>query len=38
MTLADVRPLIDSRPCAEVAMRLFPDADGEMPAGSLPVL
>jgi glutathione S-transferase len=38
MTLDDVRPLIDSRPCAEVAMRLFPDADGEMPAGSLPVL
>jgi glutathione S-transferase len=36
MTLDDVRPLIDSRPCAEVAMRLFPDADGAMPAGSLP--
>jgi len=38
MTLDDVRPLIDSRPCAEVAMRLFPGADGEMPAGSLPAL
>ena len=38
MTLADVRPLIDSRTCAEVAMRLFPDADGAMPAGSLPAL
>ena len=36
MTLADVRPLIDGRPCAELAMALFPDADGEMPAGSLP--
>ena len=29
-TLDDVRPLIDSRPCAEVATRLFLDADGEM--------
>jgi glutathione S-transferase len=38
MTLDDVRPLIDSRTCAEVAMRLFPGADGEMPAGSLPAL
>ena len=38
MTLADVRPLIDRRPCAEVAMRLFPDTDGAMPAGSLPSL
>jgi glutathione S-transferase len=36
MTMADVRPLIDSRRCAEVAMRLFPDTDGAMPAGSLP--
>ena len=38
MTLADARSLIDGRPCAEVAMRLFPDADGEMPAGSLPAV
>ena len=38
MTLADVRPSIDGRPCAEVAMRLFPDTDGAMPAGSLPAL
>lgn len=36
MTLADVRPLIDGRPCAELAMALFPDIDGQMPAGSLP--
>jgi glutathione S-transferase len=35
MTLADVRPLIDGRPCAELAMALFPDTDGELPAGSL---
>jgi glutathione S-transferase len=36
MTLADVRPLIDGRPCAEVAIRLFPNADGELPSGALP--
>jgi glutathione S-transferase len=35
MTLADARPLIEGRPCAEVAMALFPQTDGEMPAGSL---
>jgi len=36
LTLADARPLIEGRPCAELARRLFPDADGEMPVGSLP--
>jgi len=36
LTLADVRPLIEGRPCARLARELFPDADGEMPAGSLP--
>ena len=36
LTLADARGLIEGRPCAEHARRLFPDADGEMPAGSLP--
>ena len=35
MTLADARPLIQGRPCAELAMVLFPNADGDMPAGSL---
>lgn len=35
LTLADVRPLIDGRPCGELAMALFPDTEGEMPAGSL---
>jgi len=38
MTLADVRPLIDGRPCAEVAIGLFPNADGELPAGALPAV
>jgi glutathione S-transferase len=36
LTLADARPLIQGRPCAELAMRLFPHMDGELPAGSLP--
>ncbi len=35
LTLADVQPLIEGRPCAELARRLFPTVDGEMPAGSL---
>jgi glutathione S-transferase len=38
LTLADARPLIDGRPCAELAIRLFPKMDGELPAGSLPTL
>lgn len=36
LTLADARPLIERRPCAELAIGLFPDAEGTMPAGSLP--
>ena len=36
LTLADVRPVIESRPCAELARRLFPVQPGDMPAGSLP--
>jgi glutathione S-transferase len=35
MTLADVRPMIEGRPCATLATILLPHADGEMPAGSL---
>lgn len=35
LTLADLRPLIEGRPCGELARALFPDADGELPAGSL---
>jgi glutathione S-transferase len=35
LTLADVRPLIESRPCGSLARELFTDADGELPAGSL---
>jgi glutathione S-transferase len=36
MTLADVRPELEGRPCAELARALFPVQAGEMPAGSLP--
>ena len=36
MTLADARTLIEGRPCAALARCLFPDADGELPAGALP--
>jgi glutathione S-transferase len=36
MTLADVRPLLEDRPCGRLARQLFPVAAGEMPAGSLP--
>jgi glutathione S-transferase len=35
-TLGDVRPMIDGRPCDELARRLFPVYPGEVPAGTLP--
>ena len=38
LTFADARPLIEGRPCAELAMRLFPNTDGELPSGSLPTV
>lgn len=36
MTLADVRPLIAGRPAGDLALRLWPDHPGEVPAGTLP--
>jgi glutathione S-transferase len=36
LTMGDARPLIEGRPSAELARALFPQADGELPAGSLP--
>jgi glutathione S-transferase len=36
MTLDDLRPRIASRPAGELALRLFPDYPGRMPAGALP--
>jgi glutathione S-transferase len=38
LTFADARSLIDGRPCAELAMGLFPKTDGELPVGSLPAV
>lgn len=37
MTLEDLRPLIEDRPAGRLALRLFPQADGRMPAGAYPV-
>jgi glutathione S-transferase len=34
--LEDLRPLIDPRPCGELARRLFPSYPGRVPAGALP--
>jgi glutathione S-transferase len=36
MTLGDLRPLIASRPAAALALRLWPDHPGDVPAGTLP--
>lgn len=36
MTLGDLRPLIASRPAGELALRLWPDHPGEVPAGTFP--
>jgi glutathione S-transferase len=35
MTIDDVRPLIDGRPCAALALKLFPNWPGHVPAGAL---
>jgi glutathione S-transferase len=34
-TIADVRPVLDGRPCYAAATTLFPKWDGELPAGAL---
>jgi glutathione S-transferase len=36
LTFGDVRPLLQGRPCAELARRWFADFKGETPAGTLP--
>jgi glutathione S-transferase len=36
MVVGDARALIEGRPCAELALRLFPHWDGDIPAGVLP--
>ena len=36
LTIDDVRPLIEGRPAGGLAMRLFPEHPGRVPAGTLP--
>ena len=36
LTIEDLKPRIEGRPCAEVAMRWFPRYAGRVPAGTLP--
>jgi len=35
-TMADVRPLLEGRPCLALALRLFPSYGGRLPKGALP--
>jgi glutathione S-transferase len=35
-TIGDARPMLDGRPAADLAMRLFGDFPGNVPAGALP--
>jgi glutathione S-transferase len=36
LLVGDVRPLMEGRPCAEIARRWFPDYSGDVPAGAFP--
>jgi glutathione S-transferase len=36
LTVSDLRPLVEGRPVGELAVRLFPPFDGDMPAGTYP--
>jgi glutathione S-transferase len=36
MTLDDLRPRIEARPCGRLALRLFPEYPGRVPSGSVP--
>jgi glutathione S-transferase len=36
LVLGDLRPLIDARPAGRLARRLWPQWDGDVPAGALP--
>jgi glutathione S-transferase len=36
LTIGDVRPLVEGRAAAELALRLFPKPPGEIPAGTYP--
>lgn len=36
MALGDLRPLIEARPAGQLALTLFPDYPGDVPAGAIP--
>jgi glutathione S-transferase len=36
LLIGDVRPLIEGRPAAQIALRWFPDYPGDVPAGAFP--
>lgn len=36
LTVGDLGPVIEGRPCGALARRWFPDYDGEIPAGAFP--
>lgn len=36
MALGDLRPIIEARPAGQLALRLFPDYPGDVPAGAIP--
>ena len=36
LLVGDVRPLMEGRPCEEIARRWFPDYPGDVPAGAFP--
>lgn len=36
MALGDLRPVIEPRPAGQLALRLFPDYPGDVPAGAIP--
>src|SRR3954464_14150988 len=36
LTIGDLQPLLEGRPCRDLALRLFPDHPGEVPAGTFP--
>jgi glutathione S-transferase len=36
MALGDLRPIIEARPAGQLALRLFPEFPGDVPAGAIP--
>jgi hypothetical protein len=38
LTIGDIAPKLDGRPCGDLGRRLFPDYRGAAPAGVLPAV